>query len=574
MVFDISGFAATFSAAFADQSMLIAIALVVIIAAAIAFIAKMLKQDLILAYIIAGILIGPLYFGLIKDVSLIKGLAEVGITFLLFTAGLEMSLKNFRRTISTAAIAGIVQVVSVTALTVAILIAFKFGIIEAAIVGIAIALSSTIVVTKLLIDRHEINALHSRLIIGIMLVQDIIAVFALAMLSQTMSLSYIGFTLAKLAMLGLVALLLHLLFLKPLIKHSASSPELLLIMSIALLFFFAGLAYFLGFSIAIGAFIAGITLANNPYKLEISTRIKALRDFFSVMFFVTIGMLLTSITKNMLFILIPILAILIIFEPLMTAIVIRLRGYKTGTSMQVGFAFAQISEFSLILIIAALNVGLITQRAFDLTVLAAVVSIAFTQYTSRINEPLMKFFPRMFSFVKLPAHHEEEKKIFEKKEIILLGSHLMGTVFLKQLKKLKSKLLVVDFNPDITKSLTKQGVDCIYGDASNPELLQRIKDDYLKNLKTIISTLPRLEDNLLLLQYFRKAKPSLFIALRAEKIHEALQLYEAGADYVMVPLVISAEQSLDTIEKLSKHSSGKLKQDHINYLRDLHRFLY
>jgi len=574
MVFNIGGFSAAFSAAIADQTMLVSIALVVIIAAAIAFIAKMLKQDLILAYIVTGILIGPLYFGLVKDVSLIKGLAEIGITFLLFTAGLEMSLKSFKRTMGTAAIAGLVQVVSVMALAVAVLIAFKFGMAEAAIVGIAIALSSTIVVTKLLIDRHEINALHSRLILGIMLVQDIIAVLALALLSQTFSLSYVGIVLGKLAILASVALLMHFLLLKPLIKHSASSPELLLIVSIALLFFFAGLAYFLDFSIAIGAFIAGITLANNPHKLEISTRTKALRDFFSVMFFVSIGMLLTSITKSMLFLLIPVLAILIIFEPLITALVIRLRGYKTGTALQVGFSFAQISEFSLILIMAALSGGLISQRAFDVTVLAAVVSIAFTQYTSRLNEPIARFFPRIFSFIKLPARHEEEKKILEKKEVILLGSHLMGTVFLKQLKKNKSRLLVVDFNPDITRSLKKQGIDCIYGDVSNPELLQRIKDDYLKNLKTIISTLPRLEDNLLLLKYFRKAKPGLFLALRAEKIHEALQLYELGADYVMVPLVISAESSFDTIEKLSKHNLSKLRNEHIAHLKDLHRVLY
>ena len=157
MVFDISGFAATFSTALTNQTMLVSIALVVIIAAAIAFIAKMLKQDLILAYIVAGILIGPLYFGLIRDVSLIKGLAEIGITFLLFTAGLEMSLKNFKRTMGTAVIAGLVQIISVTVLAVAVLIAFKFEMVEAAIVGIAIALSSTIVVTKLLVDRQYLR---------------------------------------------------------------------------------------------------------------------------------------------------------------------------------------------------------------------------------------------------------------------------------------------------------------------------------------------------------------------------------------------------------------------------------
>lgn len=574
MVLDFTGFASLFRNISFENSMVVSVALVFIIAAAIAFVAKMLKQDLILAYIVAGILIGPLYFGLVKDANLVKGLAEIGITFLLFTAGLEMNLKNLKKTLSTSLITGIVQVVSVTALTIAILIAFKFKVVEAAIIGIAIALSSTIVVTKLLIDRHEINALHSRLILSIMLVQDIIAVFALAMLSQTFSTSILWLVPMKLAMLVAVALLMHFFLLKPLMRHSASSSELLFVMSIATLFFFAGLAYFLNFSIAIGAFIAGITLANNPYKLEISTRTKALRDFFSVIFFVTIGMLLTSVTKSTFLLLLPILAILIIFEPLITALIIRLKGYKTGTSLQVGFSFAQISEFSLILIIAALSAGLISQRAFDVTVLATVVSMALTQYTSRLNEPIAKYFPKIFSFIKRPAHHEEEKEVFRGKEVILLGSHLMGTVFLKELKKIKSKLLVVDFNPDITKSLAKQNIDCIYGDASNPELIQRIKQDYLKDLRIIISTLPRLEDNLLLLKYFKKSKQGLFLALRAERIHEALQLYEAGADYVMVPLVISAEASLGTIEKLSKHDFRKLKAEHIEYLKELHKFLY
>ncbi|MFA5084612.1 MAG: cation:proton antiporter, partial [Candidatus Paceibacterota bacterium] len=467
-MFDFTGFASLFRNISFENSMVVSVALVFIIAAAIAFVAKMLKQDLILAYIVAGILIGPLYFGLVKDANLVKGLAEIGITFLLFTAGLEMNLKNLKKTLSTSLITGIVQVVSVTALTIAILIAFKFNAVEAAIIGVAIALSSTIVVTKLLIDRHEINALHSRLILSIMLVQDIIAVFVLAMLSQTFSTSILWLVPMKLAMLVAVALIMHFFLLKPLMRHSASSSELLFVMSIATLFFFSGLAYFLNFSIAIGAFIAGITLANNPYKLEISTRTKALRDFFSVIFFVTIGMLLTSITKSTFLLLLPILAILIIFEPLITSLIIRLRGYKTGTSLQVGFSFAQVSEFSLILVIAALSGGLISQRAFDVTVLATVISMALTQYTSRLNEPIAKYLPGIFSFIRNPAHHEEEKKVFRGKEIVLLGSHLMGTVFLKELKKNKQKLLVVDFNPDITKALVKQNIDCIYGDASNP----------------------------------------------------------------------------------------------------------
>ncbi len=556
------------------QSMLISIGIIIIIAAVLALILRILKQEMIPAYIIAGLVIGPIGFGLIKDTSLISGLAEIGIAFLLFVAGLEMSIKKFKETLGTAAITGIIQVVSVTVVAFFILIAFKFVLVEALILGIAIALSSTVVITKILSDKGELNTLHARLVIGVMLVQDIIAIIALALLTQTLSFSFIVITMLKLLLIGFVAVLLHLTILKPLMKRAASLPELLLITSLAFLFVFVGLAYFLNLSIAIGAFIGGITLANSPYKIEISAKTKALRDFFSVMFFVAIGMLLTAITKEMLILLIPLLIILIIFEPVITAICLRFKGYKTRTSLQVGFSFAQLSEFTLILTITALSIGLISQRAFDVIVLTAVISIAATPYTMRLSRPLSKVFTKVFSLVKIPAHREEDKPTVGKKTVLLFGSHRMGTIFLKQLEKIKHKILVIDFNPDIIKALTRRHIDCIYGDIANPELLYKLEKLYLADIKVIISTIPKIEDNLLILKHFKKAKPRVFVALTAEKVHDALHLYKQGADYVIVPMVISAEQSIDIIKKLSKKQFAKLKHEHINYLQDIHKFLY
>lgn len=557
-----------------SQSVLISIGIVIVVAAIFALILKILKQEMIPAYIIAGIILGPLCFGIIRDVSLIRGLAEVGIAFLLFVAGLEMGIKKFKEILGTASITGIIQVVSVTAVSFLILIAFKFTLVEALILGVAISLSSTIVITKILADKNELNTLHAKLIIGVMFVQDIIAIVALALLSQAFSFPFLAIVILKLLLVGSVAVLMHFTILKPLMKHAASLPDLLIITSLAFLFMFVGLAYFLNLSIAIGAFIAGITLANSPYKIEISAKIKEIRNFFSVMFFVAIGMWLTAITSDMLFLLIPLLGILIIVEPAVTAICLRLRGYKTRTSLQVGFSFAQLSEFTLILTIAALSLGIVSQRVFDVTVLTAVISIAATPYTMRLSRPFSKLFTKIFNLIEISAHREEGIPIVGKKTILIFGSHRMGTIFLKQLEKIKRKILVIDFNPNIIKALTRRNIDCIYGDASNPELLSKLERLYLADIRVIISTIPKIEDNLLILKHFKKVKPRIFIALTAEKANDALYLYKQGADYVIVPMIISAEQSIDMIKKINKKQFAKLKRRHISYLQDIHKFLH
>lgn len=572
MVFGIGSFSGIFNSILVDQSILISVAFVVIIAAAIAFIARILKQDLIPAYIVAGIIIGPLCFGLIKDPTLIKGFAEIGVTFLLFVAGLELSIKKFKESFGTAALTGIIQVISIAAISFFVFIAFKFARVEAVILGLAIAISSTVVVTKILADRGELNTLHARLTIGILLVQDIIVIVALALLTQNLTVMFVILTLLKLVALGFIAWFAHFAFFRHAAKHAASLPELLFIITIAFLFVFVALAFVLEIPIAIGAFIAGITLANSPYKVEIIAKTKALRDFFSVMFFVAIGMWLTHITKDLLFLLIPIFVLLIVVEPVITAILLRLSGYKTRTSLQTGFSFAQISEFALILVVVALGIGLISQRAFDIIILTAVISMAATPYTMRLSKPFSKVFESLFSFRK--AYREKEQPITRKKTVLIFGSHRMGTIFLKQLEKIRHKILVIDFDPEIIKALTKRKIDCIYGDASNPELLNRLERIYLPDARVIISTLPKMEENLLMLKHFKKAKPRVFVALTAEKVHDALHLYKQGADYVIVPMVISAEQSIDMIKKLNKKQFTKLKKEHIAYLEDIHKFLY
>ncbi|MCX8193884.1 MAG: cation:proton antiporter [Candidatus Pacearchaeota archaeon] len=561
-------FQKSFSTISLSNSFIISISLVIIIAAFLALISKLLKQEFVLAYVVAGIIIGPFVLGLIQNKTMINGFAEIGITFLLFTVGLEMSYKKLKESLGISMLAGIIQVITVALVSFFILVAFAFSKTEAAWLGIAIAFSSTVVVTKILADKNELNTLHARFIIGIMLAQDILAIVALAVLTKEFTIAFILFTLIKIAIIVLAAFL-AVLAAKEIFKKASSSVELLFIISLAFLFLFVMLSYALNFSIAIGAFTAGIILANTPYKLEIETRTKALRDFFSVMFFVSIGMMLTSITKEILLPLIPVLFILIIFEPLVTALVLRLSGYKTKTSLDIGFSFAQLSEFTLILVLTALSLGIITQRAFDLIVLTAIISIAITPYTMKLSKP----FYNIFKFMdKIQISKKEESYLtYGKKTILLFGCHRMGSVFLKNLEKYKEKLLVVDFNPEIISALARRHVSCIYGDASNAEFINSL---HLSDVKVAISTIPNKENNALLIKNIKERNKNIFVAVVAEKIHDALELYEIGADYVILPLITGAEHSLELIKKLNKQEFKKIRQEQIKYLQGLHRALY
>jgi Kef-type K+ transport system membrane component KefB len=574
MAFDFLGFIGELSNNFSllalEQSILVSISMVIIVAAMLAFISKLLKQEIIIAYIVAGIILGPLILGVIQDRALINGFAEIGITFLLFTAGLEMSLKKFKETIGTSMLAGTIQVIVVAGVSFLILVAFAFSRVEALWLGIAIAFSSTVVITKILVDRGELNTLHARFIIGIMLAQDIIAIIALAVLTSELTIPFIIFALLKLVLLAFLAFVINIVI-KPVVKKAASSTELLFIFSIAFLFLFVMLSHFLNLSIAIGAFIAGITLANTPFKFEIEMRTKALRDFFSVMFFVAIGMWLTNISTGLLLPLISLLFVLIIVEPFVTAFILKLRGYKSRTALDIGFSFAQLSEFTLILTLTALGIGIISSRAFDLIVLTAVISVAITPYTMKLTKPLCGTLGAVLNLIKSPLKKEICFPIKGKKTVLILGCHRMGSIYLKNLEKYKNRIIVIDNNPDIIKSLTKQKITCVYGDIINYEIFDKIS---LNKLKIVLSTVPKKRENLLLIKYMKRKNKNIFVAVTAEKIHDALDFYAAGADYVITPLITGAEYAIRNVIKLNKSNFKKFKKDHITYLKEIHRALY
>jgi len=561
-----------------SDSIIVSVAAIIIVAAVFSLILKKLKQELIPAYIIAGLIIGPLVLGFVRNSALITSLAEIGAAFLLFVAGLEISLERLKET-KKGFTAGILQIVIVAVVSFLIVLALGFAKIEAVYLALIIAFSSTILVVKLLADERELNTIHGRIAVSILIIQDIVAIIALTILSSNFSLSFVGIMLLKLVILFIIAAVLSRLVLGKLFKFASNSTELLFVVSLAFLFLFVALAYVLKISIIIGAFTAGIALANLPYRFEIESKIKPLRDFFAIIFFVSLGMWLAPFSIGK--IIIPFLVLLVltvIFKPLVVALIVRIFGYNMRTSTLTGLSLAQISEFSLILGMQGMILGILSQNTFTIVVLLAIVSMALSPYIIKNSSFLHTKTTSFFSFLnKLPSVKDDiGYRDKNKKTILLFGCHRMGTIFLKSFGKLKENVLVVDYNPEIVRALIKQNVSCIYGDSTSTEIIDMLP---LKEVSVAISTIPDIQDNELLTIKIKEKNPNIFMIATAEHIHDALKLYDMGVDYVILPQVISGEKSLEIIkeaENFSKNKSrfAKMKKEHIEHLQNLHKFLY
>ncbi|UCD21189.1 MAG: cation:proton antiporter [archaeon] len=556
-----------------SQTLLFSITIIVVVAAIFAFISKALKQELIPAYILAGVIIGPLVLGLVSSIGLISSLAEMGIAFLLFTAGLEISASKIKKQAMPSVFGSVFEMIIIGIITFLIAVALKFQSAEAIYLAIMLAFSSTVLVVKVLSDRRELNTVHGRISVGILLVQDVAAVIVLLLLNRSLAFSTIFVAILQFVLLVLIALFLNKTILKPLFRFASSSYELLFLATLAFVFIFAILAHAFNISIVIGAFIAGLALSNLPYKFEIESKIKPLRDFFTIIFFVSLGMWLTALNMNKIWLpFIIFLAVILFVKPLVIAIAIRLTRYKPRTSLKIGFGLAQISEFSLIIALIAIGTNLITPTTFNLVILLAIVSMAVTHYLSGANTFFFRSYKNFLHlFRKVPTHKEIEPYQPQKKTILLLGCHRMGTIFLKGLKKHHHKILAIDHDPDIIKALIKQKISCIYGDVISNEILEILP---FPELKVAISTIPSVDDNIFLIKKLKRKNKNIFVVVTTERIHDASRLYDMGADYVIVPAVVSGENTLDMILKMSKRQFGKYKKDHMKYLKELHRYLY
>ena len=363
-------------------SLIIEIGLVIIFAALLANLARLFKQPLILGYVIAGVLLGPSLLGIIKNTEFIKSLSELGIAFLLFFVGMELDFSKIKKMGKLIIITGFTQII-LTFLLSTVIALYWFSFIQSAYIGLIISLSSTMIVIKLLSDDNQLDTLHGRIILGILLVQDIIVILVLSVLSslENLSMFILWQSLLKGILLFIIAILISKLVLSSIFNFAAKSQELLFLGSITFCFLFSLLAYLLDYSIAVGAFLGGVALASLPYDIDIIGRVRPLKDFFATIFFVSLGMELIFFNFGSLFLLlICLLLIVVIFKPLIVTIFTAIFGYGSRISFLSGMSLGQISEFSLILVALGLNLKHVSNEIFGLTVLIAMITITLTSY--------------------------------------------------------------------------------------------------------------------------------------------------------------------------------------------------
>jgi len=513
------------------------------LAAFLSIVFRFLKQPPILAYILTGVLLGPLAIFHIQDAEVMRSLSEIGITLLLFMLGLELRFSELKSVGKISFFTGIGQIVFTTVVGFIISTILGFSPIVSFYISIALTFSSTIIIVKLLSDKKDLNSLYGKISIGFLLIQDFVAILALIFLSgftQGGSVSIMEFIIIILKAIVLFGwvILLSKKFLPYLINKIAHSSEILFLFSLAWAFGIAAIisSPMVGFSIEIGGFLAGLALANSYESYQIITKIRPLRDFFITIFFVTLGMGLVISDLNS--ILIPgiILSLFVLIgNPLIVMIIMGVLGYRKRTGFLAGLTVAQISEFSLIVIYMGNRIGHVPDQYVALITFIGAVTFVVSTYMILNGDKLYKILsPYLDIFERDGAREKNIKSKEYKNHVILIGARRMGESILEALLKNNESVVVVDFDPDIIDKLKENQIDSFFGDIADLEIQELVA---LEDARLIISTVSDIEDNLVLLQTLKKLKVKPKIIMLALEKEEAKELYENGADYVIIPHV-------------------------------------
>lgn len=548
---------------FGELSLIIGVAFVVSI------IMTMLRQPLIIGHIITGLLVGPVIAGSVSPETF-KLFSEIGIAILLFTVGLGLSPKTIKEFGKVSIVTGVGQVLVTSLAGFFIARLLDFSVTTSIYMAIGLAFSSTIIILKLISDRGDMETLYGKIAIGFLLVQDFIAIlilFAIPILaSSDASLLSVGTATLQGVLLASAVLFVGFYFLPRINSFISRSNEMLFLFATVWGIGIASVFTFTGFSIEIGALIAGISLSTLPSRHEIHSRMNPLRDFFIVIFFIMLG---THMTFGDIQTLLPkaliLSALVLIGNPLILMSLMGLMGYKKKTSLQTGFTVAQISEFSLILMALGLAYGHVTAEAVSLVTLVGIITIFGSTYFILYSDTLYSWLePYLGIFERKTAH---EKTIRQKRHTtILFGGNRIGRDFIDSFKNSGMSFLVVDHNPELVKRLEAEGIDVVFGDASNLDFLESID---MSKTNLIVSTVPDSETNVLIKKTITAIHPKATVIVVSHKIDEALEHYERGVDYVVLPHFLGGHYASSLVVKLHEDPQhrAKVRESHIKKLK-------
>ncbi len=549
--------------------------IILCISAIIVFVLGRLKISSIVGFLIAGVIVGPHGAHLISDVREVELFAEIGVILLMFTIGLEFSLKNLLKLRRSIFGGGLIQIVLTIAVVVLLISLFTQHSLNIAIFeGFLVSLSSTAIVMKILLEKSEIYSPHGRMSVGMLIFQDLCVVPFMLLIPV---LAGNGGSVADVTITMLTAALVVgiVLFASkwgvPQILHevvSTRSRELFFMTIILLCLGTALITSIFGLSLALGAFLAGIVISESEYAAQAISDILPFKESFTGLFFISVGMLLNlSFLRSHLWTISVIVVVIILVKIFTAAVSASVAGQSLQNSIHTGFYLSQVGEFSFILAVAGKNSGLVTDEIYQLFLSSTVLTMIATPFIINISSPAAVWFVSrsLFNRLKRKRRLEEREPVPAKKtgHVIITGFGVNGRNLARVLRDLDIPYVVLEMNNNTVRKMKKMSEPIYYGDGTSVEILHKLGVQSAKVLVIAISDAPATRR---IVQIARKENPELHIIVRTRYVAEVDHLTDLGANEVI------PEEFETSVEIFSRvlhhyHTPRNVISEHIENIR-------
>ena len=556
-----------------EEEVVMISALVVVLACALVvlLIGRRFRIPFIIGYFLTGIIVGPFGLGLIAEEE-VSMLAELGVILLMFTIGLEISLKNLLSMKKIVLIGGMLQLVLTTVAVLGVMMAVGFSFSVSLFIGFLVAHSSTAIIMDLYQKSGEVDSRHGKIALGLLIFQDLNVVpmmLAVPFLAGTDGGDLVGSIISFVAGLAIMmVILVAAIYLVPkLLRHVAltRSGELFIISIVVICFGIAWLMSLNGVSLALGAFLAGIAISGSDYSHEVVGQIMPLRDILTGIFFVSIGMMLNlPFLWDHLAVILGLAALLLIGKFLLNFISVKALGVATGAAILSAVGLSQIGEFSFILGSTGLAAGILDNEIYQIFLAISIVTMAATPF-------LVQLAPKIVNKYFAPKVEDEDKQVLQADHEIIVGYGLAGQYVAKALKRMEIPYIILELNAETVAREKARGENIIYGDASREAVLDYAE---IRTAKTIVITIPHMDAVKGIITTARRMNPQVSIITRSKFISETSELYHLGADEVIVDeresaiqifrrILMSKNMPVQDIEQFSKEIRTELYNKYI-----------
>ena len=542
-----------------------------------------LKIAPLVGFLLAGILAGPFGFGLIRDIGNIEVLAEIGVVLLLFTIGIEFSLRELLKLRRIVLLGGGLQVF-LTALLVAFIFWWLGYSPEAAVfMGLIVSLSSTAIVLKLLQEKGEIYSAHGRIALGILIFQDIAAVFIIILAPLLAGEAVVGRALLELLFRGIGLVFLTLIsarYVVPyLLFHVAKTRnnELFLLSVVVIGLSVAWISSIAGLSLALGAFLAGLIISDSEYALQALGNVIPFRDIFMSIFFISTGMLLNlDLMRAHLILILAATALILFLKTFVNALTTFLIGFPLHTMLLVGFSLAQIGEFSLITAKVGFGSGILSETIYQEFLAVTVLSMVLTPFFSELGQYFAVSsqrlsLPKILVSDRYRAFNEREHEKLPENHLIIIGYGINGRNVGIAAQKASIPYLIIEINPETVRQEKLRGESIIYGDAAQKSVLEHAG---IRTAKSVVVTAGDPASSRRVIEAAKRLNPDIHVIARTHFLNEIDGLYSIGADEVISEEFESSIELFSRVlnkymvpEKEIEVMGTQLRADHYRMLR-------